>query len=452
MMIVALLLAITTLAQDSDTWIAGGRVFDGTSEKARPNKGVQIRAGRILAVDVAPPADANVLRLERDETLLPGLIDLHGHHGIDIFGRGRRDETHGVPLVYLANGVTSVFAAGEVDPQRMRELELRLASGQQVGPRLFRSGPYFGRWRKGWDRNMSDADLRAEVDALAAEGVTGIKAKNISPAHLQVLIERAHHHGLRVTGHLDSGYRNSVNPRDAILMGIDRIEHFLGGDQLPNTRSAYDSLLEVKVKDPAFARICNLFIEHGVYFDATMSAYGYFGLRDPVVFTTWQDERSFFTPYVRELLADRPPRPSRELFEKIYWKKREHLLAFYRAGGGHLITIGTDHPSWGDYLAGFGFHRELHCMVLAGLPEHAALRAATINGARALGKGDLLGSIEAGKLADLVVVRGNPLKDILATREVRLVVKSGIVHQASELLESARNTIGPIDDDQSSAW
>ncbi|MFT7669376.1 MAG: imidazolonepropionase-like amidohydrolase [Planctomycetota bacterium] len=450
--IAACLLVFATFAQSTDLWITGGKLFDGLSAEVRTNVGVHIRDGRIRDVDQAAPEGANILRLEADETLLPGFIDLHAHHAIDLFERGRRDETRGYPAIFLANGVTSVFPAGEVNPEDMRALQLRLEQGEQIGPRLFRSGPYFGTWRKGWDRKISAEALRAEVDSLAAEGVTGLKAKGITPEHLKILVERAHKHGLRVTGHLDSGYRNSVNPRDAIALGIDRIEHFLGGDQMPASRSAYDSLMEFDVKAPAFKAICRTFIDKGVYFDVTLSAFGYYGERDPEVYTPWEDERSFFTPYVRELIANRPARPPMKLFEQIYWKKREHLLAFYELGGGPWITVGTDHASWGDYLSGFGFHRELHCIVLAGLPEHAALRAATINGARALGVDDRLGSLEPGKLADCIVVRGNPLADITVTRRVRWVVRGGVVHDAEKLLESSRGTLGPASEDEVNDW
>src|SRR5690606_33457115 len=94
---------------------------------------------------------------------------------------------------------------------------------------------------------------------------------------------------------------------------------------------------------------------------------------------------------------------------------------FYDAGGGDLLTLGTDNPSRGEFLPGFSAHRELHTLVLAGIPPEAALRIGTINGARALGVSDRLGSIEVGKLADLFVVSGNPLADIRNTRNVRLV-------------------------------
>ncbi|MEX1182037.1 MAG: hypothetical protein WEF86_02300 [Gemmatimonadota bacterium] len=102
---------------------------------------------------------------------------------------------------------------------------------------------------------------------------------------LEWLIDAAHAHGLTITGHLDSGFRNSVNPRDAIMMGIDRVEHFLGGDAMPDTRPAYSSLVEMTPDMPGFQRIIALYREHGVYFDATRSAYGYYGAREPEVCT-----------------------------------------------------------------------------------------------------------------------------------------------------------------------
>ena len=83
--------------------------------------------------------------------------------------------------------------------------------------------------RRGWRGNKPTPEqIREEVDYWVERGVGGFKAKLIDPESLEALIDQAHKHGLTVTGHLDSGYRNSVNPRDAISMGIDRIEHFFG--------------------------------------------------------------------------------------------------------------------------------------------------------------------------------------------------------------------------------
>jgi imidazolonepropionase-like amidohydrolase len=117
-----------------------------------------------------------------------------------------------------------------------------------------------------------------------------------------------------------------------------------------------------------------------------------------------------------------------------------------------LITLGTDFVSHGKYLAGFSTHREVQAMVFAGISPAAALKIATINGARALGMGDRLGTIEPGKLADLFVVRGNPLDDIRATRNVELVVKSGTVYDSAELLRSVEGKLGPNSAQEAEKW
>jgi adenine deaminase len=103
-------------------------------------------------------------------------------------------------------------------------------------------------------------------------------------------------------------------------------------------------------------------------------------------------------------------------------------------------------------LPGFAYHRELFAMTYAGLPPAAVLKAATINGANALGIGAKLGSIEVGKLADLVVVSGNPLEDIKSARNTRLVIKAGVAYSPEALLLSAEGKIGPIDVDDYADW
>ena len=146
----------------------------------------------------------------------------------------------------------------------------------------------------------------------------------------------------------------------------------------------------------------------------------------------------------------RLPRRPNEQFRRIYEVKLKEVKRFYDKGGADLITVGTDHPSWGEFLSGFGSHREVPALVLAGIRPAAALKMATINGARALRMGDELGTIEAGKLADLFVVRGSPLADIRNTRQVRLVMVRGALHEAAALLESAKGKMGPAtpaDDD-----
>ena len=452
----ALIIASCGSGQSNRIVITGGSLFDSVADHARPNTGIIIENDRIIEVDAdldeADLKKYHVIELGEDEFIIPGMFDLHAHHTVDLFGRGRVDETNYYSTIFLANGVTSVFSCGEMDPDAMRLARLRIESGQQVGPRMFNSGPYFGSARPGWNQDITAEEIWAEVDSLAAIGVGGLKAKGIRPEHLKPLIEAGLAHGLTVAGHLGSGYRRTVNPRDAILMGIDRVEHFLGGDALTPDRSAYASLVNFDPVSPEFDRIAALYIDNGTYFDATMSAYGYYGKQDPVVFDGFAEELKYFTPYMQELLNNRPARRVNDQFETIYGVKRGILKAFFDAGGGDLITLGTDHSSWGQFISGFSVHRELHCIVLSGISEAAALKIATINGARALDVEDRLGTIEPGKLADIVILEGNPLEDIRNTRRVRFVVKSGEIFVSRDLLISVEGMIGPVSEEEEHFW
>ena len=194
-----------------------------------------------------------------------------------------------------------------------------------------------------------------------------------------------------------------------------------------------------------------LYLKRNVFYDATVSAYGYwYDPKDARVFTTWMDEMSFLTPHARAIAKSRLPRKPVEQFRRIYEVKFKELKRFYDAGGERLITLGTDHPSWGEFLSGFSAHREVQAFVLAGIPPAAALKMATINGARALRLGDVLGTIEPSKLADLFVVGGNPLQDITTTRRVRRVMARGKFYDAAALLASVKEKMGPAgpaDDD-----
>jgi imidazolonepropionase-like amidohydrolase len=425
--------------------IRGGWLFTATGNTVIRNRGILVVAGRLMAVDraITPTemAGARVIELQDTQYVLPGIFDVHAHYNMTLGANGlRSDEYTYNPLIFLANGVTSTFPAGEYDPEGMMETRKRIDAGEQIGPRIYNSGPYFGTARRGWNQNATDADIYRDVDEWAAKGARAFKAKGIAPQHLRALIERAHMHGLTVTAHLESGFRNTTNARDAILMGIDRVEHILGGDQLDPNKPAYPSWSMVDTSSKQFKDIVNLFISHHVMFDPTITAPVYFSQLQEG-FDYWVDERKFFTPEVQAWVKAKPPRKAVASWDSLYWAMRRTTKAFYDAGG--LLTLGTDNPSTGEFIAGFSAHRELHTLVLAGIPPAAALKIATINGARALGVSDKLGTIEVGKLADLFVINGNPLTDIKNTRNVQLVMKSGLIFDPKALLAQAEGKIGP---------
>lgn len=424
--------------------IRGGWLFTATDDVVVRNQGILVVAGRLLGVNrpisAAEAAGARVITLSDNEYVLPGLFDVHAHYNMTLGPNAMRsDEWTYNPLIFLANGVTSTFPAGEYEPDSMMAARERIDAGEQIGPRIYNSGPYFGTARPGWNQKATTADIYRDVDYWAAHGAKAFKAKGIAPQHLRALIERAHLHGLTVTAHLESGFRNTTNARDAILMGIDRVEHILGGDQLDPNKPAYPSWSQVDTTSKPFKDIVHLFISHHVMFDPTITAPVYFTKLEPG-FEYWVDERKFFTPEVQAWVKSKPPRKDVPSWDSLYFAMLRTTKAFYDAGG--QITVGTDNPSTGEFLAGFSEHREIFTLVHAGIPPAAALKAATINGARAMGVSDKLGTIEVGKLADLVVIDGNPLQDIRNTHNVRMVMKSGYVYDPHALLAQAEGKIG----------
>jgi imidazolonepropionase-like amidohydrolase len=459
--LILLLVSATAYAQWSEPpqeeiIIQGGWLFDGISNTRRQNTGIVIRQGKIVEVDADLEdkllTTASVINLTNLETILPGMIDLHAHYNFDLVDVGRTEEVVYNGIIFLANGVTSTWSAGEYYPERvLRQREL-IDDGEGTGPRLFVSGPYFGGFRceysiktaaddcSAWPNDITEEEIRREVDKWAEQGVVSIKIKQATPGETKILIEQAHKNGMTTTGHL-SNYNGEydVHPRDAILMGLDRLEHQItlgsGGQESAEMEQMID-----------------LILKHQVYYDANLQMYGGINLRKELgADMVWTNEAKYFTPYAQALLEKRGEPPP-ESDEAEYTQRVLELNQLYESGGENLLIVGTDEPVYTTLLPGFAYHRELFAMVHAGLPEIAVLKAATINGANALGIGDKLGSIEPGKLADLFVTKGNPFEDIKTTRNIQFVMKDGAIYYPDALLKSAEGMIGPQGADDHEAW
>ena len=348
--------------------------------------------------------------------------------------------------------MTSTWSAGEYYPERVLAQRDLVDAGEATGPRLFASGPYFGGFRceysiktaaddcPAWPNDITEEEIRSEVDYWAEQGVVSIKIKQATPGETKILIEQAHKRGMTATGHL-SNYEveYDVHLRDAILMGIDRVEHQItlgsGGPESAEMEQMID-----------------LILKHQVYYDANLQMYGGINLRNELGSQMlWMDEAKFFTPYAQALLERRGPPPP-ESDDAEFAQRVLELNRLYESGGENLLVVGTDEPVYTTLLPGFAFHRELLAMVHAGLPTNVVLKAATINGANALGVGDKLGSVEEGKLADLYIANGNPLDDIKAARDVRLVIKAGVIYDTESLLKAAEGMIGPTGPDDHADW
>ena len=438
--------------------ILGGWLFDGISDTRRRNSGIVIQNGKIAGVDIDVeqqnlPA-AQVIKLSDSETILPGFIDLHAHYNLDFVDKGRVEEVVYNGIIFLANGVTSTWSAGEYYPERVIAQRNMIEAGEAIGPRLFVSGPYFGAFRCeynvkvaadeciGWPNDITEEEIRSEVDKWAKQGVISIKIKQATADEARIIIDQAHKNGMTTAGHLANyNVEYDVSTKDAILMGMDRIEH-----QLTLALEGSDSV------SAEMLQMVDLMLEHQVYYDANLQMYGSVNeLKKHADEMLWVDESRYFTPYTQTLLDRRGP-PSPESAEPEYTQRVLELKTLYDAGGENLLIVGTDEPVYTSRLPGFAYHRELLAMTYAGLPPIAVLKAATINGATALGVNDRLGSIETGKLGDLLVVKGNPLDDIKAARDIRIVVKEGVAHDPEALLRSAEGKIGPRSRSDHADW
>jgi len=154
-------LAQWSVSGDAELVIRGGWLFDSVSDTRRRNTGIVIRNGKIVAVDANAqqqvPGAANVIELQDSDTILPGMIDLHAHYNFDLLDNGRVEEVVYNGIVFLANGVTSTWSAGEFYPERVIAQRNLIDAGESTGPRLFASGPY--KFARKWISGLSKALL-----------------------------------------------------------------------------------------------------------------------------------------------------------------------------------------------------------------------------------------------------------------------------------------------------
>ncbi len=444
-LIILISLLIISNVKAQDLIIEGGWLILPDSESALKNSTLQIKAGKIYSIGKqSDDTDMARIQLSDDDYILPGLFDLHAHLKVSYKGIAKED-TVTTPLLYLANGITTIFTCGEVDPEAVLLYKENVAKSNSIGPRILNSGPYFGDQAPNWRDDYTKSEIYEIVDEWAAKGVDGFKARDISRMHLKALIERAHMHDLTVTGHISHIKFPEVSSDVAIPLGIDRLEHFIGGAVLKKEKSAYFEVAELDLTNVGIDEAMDLFIDHGIYFNSTLTVIGGFTQSEDRWLNYMTNEKKYWSPYARSIVENNPDRyhPYRA---KFYENSKILLKRYYDKGG--LISMGTDGPLILDGLfvlkaPGFNTHREMAMMSEIGIPNHEVIKIASLNSAEAMGISDRHGSIEVGKYGDLMIVKGNPLDNIYNTQTVHTVIKQGKVYDTKKLLKLCEGKLGP---------
>jgi imidazolonepropionase-like amidohydrolase len=420
-------------------------LIDGTGAPPRENQTIVIDGDRIAAVgpsdQTLPPPGATEIDLS-GKTVIPGLVGMHDHLFYAVDGGAQyalvaRDFAR----LYLAAGVTTIRTAGAFDLQGDVTIARAIEAGSEIGPTIHPTSPYF-------DATGDISRAVGRVGEYARLGATSIKAyTSIGRDELAAVIAAAHARGLKVAGHLCA-----VGFREAVSLGIDSLEHGLiedrefysrkVGNQCPESGPAVAELLRMPVDGELIQDLIRLLVERGVAITSTLAVFETFGNRN-----AFFDARahavlsgSVASRYLDEIEARQSPSAARGLFDALLRREMAFELAFARAGG--LLMSGADPTGWGGVVAGFGDNRNLELLVEAGFTVPEAVRIATANGARFLNQVDRIGTVAAGRQADLVVLDGHLAKTVRAIRHVDVVFKGGVGFDSAKILASEHGAIG----------
>ncbi len=429
------------------------RVVDGTGGPAREDQTLVISEGRIQALGAAPaiPAGAKMTDLT-GYTVIPGLVGMHDHLFYPQGGGFFAEMGFSFPRLYLACGVTTIRTTGSIEPYTDLEIKKLIDAGKAVGPKTHVTGPYLegkGAVIAQLHVLAGPEDARKTVAFWADQGATSFKAyMHISRAELGAAIAEAHARKLKVTAHLCS-----VTWPEAAALGIDDLEHgpmyydmeFAPGkepDVCPSARAMYDVTSKIEMSDARVRALIAELVKRKVAVTSTLPV---FELQVPsrppldprVIAAMTPDARiNYLTRRAGGGSASGPP-PN---WAALLKKEMEFEYAFAKAGG--TLLAGCDPTGIGGTLAGYGDQREVELLVEAGFTPVEAIHIQTENGARFLGESGRIGTIAPGKQADLVVVHGDPSKNIADIERVETVFKDGIGYDSAKLLDSVRGLVG----------
>ena len=429
--------------------LAHTRVIDGTGAPARENQVIVIRGGNIAAVGNAAsiqiPAGAVTIDLA-GRSVMPGLVMMHEHlyytTGRGVYGQLGLSFSR----LYLAGGVTTIRTGGNTNGIMDINLARRIAAGELAGPSIDATAPYLNGPNTFLQMHTvkTPDEARRHVAYWLDQGATSVKAyMQISREALKAGIDEAHRRGAKVTGHLCS-----VTYGEAADLGIDNLEHgFFAAtdfvdqkqpDVCPGQAQGQQAVAALDEHGAPFQALLKKLIDRGVALTSTLTVFETLTRARPT-----PPGLDVLAPQLRDAFMrayDRAQQNQQSVYSTLFAKGMALERAFAKAGG--VLLAGTDPTGSGGVVPGFADQRQLELLVEEGFSPVEAISIATLNGARYLGRDARIGSIAAGKQADLVVVLGDPTKTIADVRRVETVFREGVGYDPQKLVDSVKGQVG----------
>jgi imidazolonepropionase-like amidohydrolase len=437
---------------DSVVALTNVTVIDGTGSAPKTGQTIIIRNATIADVGPAAttrvPPGAHVMELS-GHTVIPGLVGMHDHLFYTAAGGRAAQMSFTGPRLYLASGVTTIRTTGGRSPYAEINTKEAIDAGRIPGPRVHLTAPYITGGSGGSAGSMAEITspeaARRFVAYWAQEGATWIKAyTDIRRAELKAAIEEAHKRGMKVTGHLCS-----VSFKEAVDLGIDNLEHGLltNTDFDPQKQPdvcPQNSTVRVgaaSMTSDTARSVIRAMVAKGVGMTSTLAVYEPFFPNRPT-----SDERTLeaMSPEVKDAYLRMRGRIDTATTWAFTPAVMKNMMAFEKAfveAGGRLAA-GVDPTGFGGALPGYGDQRNYELLTEAGFTPPQTVQIMTANGAKILGVYAKLGSIERGKMADLVVLQGDLAADPSVIRKVTTVFKDGVGYDSAKLIAAVKGRVG----------
>ena len=438
--------------QDEVIAITNVKLIDGTGGPVKNNQTVVFTNGKITAVgssNTTNVPDGATIIDGTGKTVIPGLVMLHEH----IFYPKPFDGVFSVaqmtfsfPRLYLAGGVTTIRTAGSIEPQTDLNIRKWITEGRMLGPKMDLTGPFIERAGTPVPELGIIEKPEDGVEMVEYWGKRGINSfkvyQNITKEDLEQVVAAAHAMNKKVTGHICS-----VTYREAAEIGIDNIEHgfFQSSDfvddKVENFCPAFkrgQALRALPLESPEMKSLMDFLIEKGVAVTSTLPVFEPYTDREVVL----GGGLEAMNPEIRvSLEASHKRRQGRDSVSLVHFKKQMAWEKMFYEAGGKLVA-GTDPTGAGRTIAGYANQRVIELFIEAGFSIIDAIKISSLDGARYLERDNLVGSVEVGKQADLVLINGDLEADISTIRKIEIVFKDGIGFDSPKIFESMKGKVG----------